>query len=280
MFVDIAKELLKNRSDVHFVIAGDGPLMGSVKSKIDNNFSILGMIKNTEEIYSMSDLTVNCSSLEGLALTSFESLAMGVPVVSTDVGGQTELIDENVGGIVHYNKNASSEVYDQEVKQYVKEIERVIDNLDKLKVNCRKRIINTFDIELLIKNFSKIIDQNIQKEKNTVTRINNTYVDYNFALESFYNDYLYYSEQYYINKLGLYYDESTNRVRTGKRFRIRNKVSVYLRRRNAKDDAAKIINYLKCLKSLIKLFIRSLKLFFLAIPAIFILIFKMIFKVK
>ena len=43
---------------------------------------MLGMVSSdkTVEIYTLSDMTLNCSSLEGLALTSYESLAMGVPV--------------------------------------------------------------------------------------------------------------------------------------------------------------------------------------------------------
>ena len=32
---------------------------------------------------------------EGLALTAYESCAMGVPVVSADVGGQKDLIDSS-----------------------------------------------------------------------------------------------------------------------------------------------------------------------------------------
>ena len=82
-----------------------------VITQIDENFAMLGMVSSdkTVEIYTLSDMTLNCSSLEGLALTSYESLAMGVPVVSTDVGGQTELIDDTVGAIVHYHKDATEE---------------------------------------------------------------------------------------------------------------------------------------------------------------------------
>lgn len=43
-------------------------------------------IKNTGEIYKISNVTVNCSLKEGLALTSYESLSMNVPIVSSDVG--------------------------------------------------------------------------------------------------------------------------------------------------------------------------------------------------
>lgn len=111
MFVEICKRIHEQDPDTYFCIGGDGPLMPQVQNSVDNNFKLLGMIKNTSELYAVSDLTINCSSLEGLALTSYESLSMSVPVISTDVGGQTELIDETVGGVVHYNENPTKEEY-------------------------------------------------------------------------------------------------------------------------------------------------------------------------
>ena len=117
------------------VIAGDGYLMPDIEKVVTDDFKLLGMVKNTEEIYAISDLTINCSTLEGLALTSYESLSMGVPVVSTDVGGQTELIDDKVGGIVHCNINPSKEVYNNEInnilclikdKGYCKESRKIL----------------------------------------------------------------------------------------------------------------------------------------------------------
>ena len=57
---------------------------------------------------------------------------MNVPVISSDVGGQTELIDEKVGGIVHYNDNCSKDVYEKEINEYVKETERVLNYLDSI----------------------------------------------------------------------------------------------------------------------------------------------------
>ena len=135
LFVKISKKLLETRNDVHFVIAGDGNLYKKVRSSINKNFTMLGSINTPEEIYAISDITVNCSSLEGLALTSYESLAMEVPVVSTSVGGQKELIDDTVGGIVEFNQKNE----EKEIKDYVDKINYVLNNLEKLSKNCRKK---------------------------------------------------------------------------------------------------------------------------------------------
>ena len=107
------------------------------KLKIAENIVFLGNYKNTQEIYAISDLTINCSIKEGVALTSYESLAMGVPVVSSDVGGQKELIDSSVGKIVRcYQDETQIDDYNyqkEEIQQYVVAIEEILENLKKYK---------------------------------------------------------------------------------------------------------------------------------------------------
>lgn len=154
LFIDIAYELLKKRKDLFFLVVGDGPLYSSVckrikKYNLQNNVKMFGVSDCPEEIYSVSDVTVNCSSLEGLALTSYESLSMGVPVVSTSVGGQTELIDENVGRIVEYG-------CDGEIDCYVDSILDVLNKLQTLSNNSRKKIVNNYTYDLMVNKFDNI----------------------------------------------------------------------------------------------------------------------------
>lgn len=156
LFVKIASRLLKERDDLFFLIVGDGGLYNSVSKEIkrcgiSSSVKMLGPTNIPEEIYAISDLTVNCSRLEGLALTSFESLAMGVPVVSTDVGGQTELIDDKVGYVVHYGLS-------NELDEYVKGCCYVLDNLEKLSSASRKRVKEKFTYDSMINNIKKVFD--------------------------------------------------------------------------------------------------------------------------
>ncbi|MBQ6498060.1 MAG: glycosyltransferase [Bacilli bacterium] len=203
MFIEIAKRIYAKDSNTFFVMAGSGPLMSEVKAAVNDNFKLLGMINKTEEVYAVSDLTINCSSLEGLALTSYESLAMSVPVVSTDVGGQTELIDETVGGIVHYNKNCSKEVFQKEINQYVTETIRVLNDLPKIKKNCRNKILEGFTLDIMKNNMEKIfneaISSNLKEEKYNIDT-----TTYELACESFNGLYYNYTNDYYETNLGVY----------------------------------------------------------------------------
>ena len=164
LFLEIVKKLAKIRDDFVVIVAGDGPMLNGLKRKVreeklDNYFAFVGNIKRTEKIYAMSDLTVNTSIKEGLALTSYESLAMGVPVVSSNVGGQKELITEDVGIIVPCIQN-ETEIFDynyseEEILNYVVAIQKVINNLKFYKLNCRSRILKQFTQNSMIKNIEK-----------------------------------------------------------------------------------------------------------------------------
>ena len=105
LFIEIIKKLSKVRNDFTVIVAGDGPMLKEIQKKVrdyklEDIVVFLGNITKTEEIYAISDITINCSIKEGLALTAYESLAMGIPVITSDVGGQKELITDEVGVIV------------------------------------------------------------------------------------------------------------------------------------------------------------------------------------
>lgn len=177
LLFEIMCKVLKNRNDILFVIAGDGEMLSGLKSKVDNegisdNVIFLGNVKNTVEIYKISDLTLNCSIKEGLALTSYESLSMGVPVISADVGGQKELIDDSVGVIVPcLQKETDINDYDysnEEIDNYVLAIDKIIENLENYKINSRERIIEKFTLDKMALNMDneiKKIFANPNKEK-------------------------------------------------------------------------------------------------------------------
>lgn len=168
LFLEVIKQLSKLRNDFLVVIAGDGPFLPELKNRVkkynlSDKFVYLGNIKNTENVYKISDLTVNCSIKEGLALTAYESLAMGVPVVSADVGGQKELINDDVGVIVPcIQKETQIWNFDykkEEVLNYVNGIQKILNNLETYKENCRKRILSGFTIDNMIKKMSDELDE-------------------------------------------------------------------------------------------------------------------------
>lgn len=168
LLLEIIKKLKENRNDFEFLIAGDGNLLEKMKSKANSmglkeNIKFIGNVLDTAPVYSASDLTINCSIKEGLALTSYESLSMGVPVISSDVGGQKELINDEVGIIVPLHQDEEDirefKYSDEEIMEYVNGINKILNNLDEYKANCRKRVLDGFTINQMVVRMNDIIEE-------------------------------------------------------------------------------------------------------------------------
>lgn len=156
LLIEIIRKFVAVNQDFVFVVAGDGKLLDPIIAKsreygIDRYILYLGKTDCPDEIYAISDITLNCSIKEGLALTAYESLAMGVPVVSSDVGGQRELINSDVGVIVpclQEEADVYTTVYcEEEIDSYVEALQKVAEDLDQYKSQCRKRILDGFSLE-------------------------------------------------------------------------------------------------------------------------------------
>lgn len=180
LFLQIIAKLKQKRQDFKVLVVGDGNLLEKMKEKtkelnIYDDIIFTGSLKDTTEIYAISDLTINCSLKEGLALTSYESLSMGVPVVSSDVGGQKELITGEVGEIIPLmqdEKDIYLENYNpKEINNFVSAIDKVLNNLDEYKKNCRKRIVNNFTINKMIEKMTTIFEE--AKERPNEIKVEN-----------------------------------------------------------------------------------------------------------
>jgi len=98
-------ENLKERTDIHFVLAGKGgsPYAEKViqETKGMPNVTYLGEINEQEKVLLIkaSYLNIILSRLEALGLTQMEFMYNGVPVVTSGVGGQKWLIHNGVEGL-------------------------------------------------------------------------------------------------------------------------------------------------------------------------------------
>lgn len=118
-FTDSVYELRK-MTDKKFVVLflGDGELFDKIKNQIEklgleNEIKQLGFRDDAAEILSMSDLYVNSAKcFEALSFAILEALDHSLPVVATNVGGNSDIInpDTNCGILVEYgDKKAMAE---------------------------------------------------------------------------------------------------------------------------------------------------------------------------
>ena len=89
--------------DIHYIVCGEGPLKGylidlSEDLGIKNRVHLLGFRKDIAEICKVSDLFTFPSYREGLSVALMEAMANGLPVVCSNIRGNSDLIEDGKGG--------------------------------------------------------------------------------------------------------------------------------------------------------------------------------------
>jgi glycosyltransferase involved in cell wall biosynthesis len=105
--IDMMKDLPDSYS---LTIAGDGPLKGLLADQIkrmnlNHRVELAGTIPNVRELVSQKDLFVLPSYIEGFPNVVIESLSVGVPVVSFEVGGMSQIIINDFNGYMIEQNN-------------------------------------------------------------------------------------------------------------------------------------------------------------------------------
>jgi D-inositol-3-phosphate glycosyltransferase len=104
--LEVAKILSKKRPDIHFVLAGrlEGEYGANVKeaaSKLDN-VTVLGAVSEQDKVSLIKSSFVNVvmSRSEALGISQLEFMSMGVPVITSGVGGQSWIVRDGFNGVI------------------------------------------------------------------------------------------------------------------------------------------------------------------------------------
>ncbi len=89
--------------DIHYIVCGEGQLKGYLRDLsedlgIKNRVHLLGFRKDIAEICKVSDLFTFPSYREGLSVALMEAMANGLPVVCSNIRGDSDLIEDGKGG--------------------------------------------------------------------------------------------------------------------------------------------------------------------------------------
>jgi len=99
LFLEVAAKVSAVIPQAVFVIAGEGPDRAALEELswqlgIDSKVRFLGFVEKMRELYLALDLLLFTTRFEGTCLTVLEALAMGVPVVCTQVDGPAEILED------------------------------------------------------------------------------------------------------------------------------------------------------------------------------------------
>jgi len=150
-------EYLKNNpeADVKLLLVGDGQCFDEIKAfvnqhNISNNVILSGAMENIHDVMSALDIYVQSSIAEGMPMTILEAMSSGLPVISTDVGGIAEIVEDGENGIL---------VQSADVKELSSAIESLVKDKNKViqyGVSARSRIVEFFSLKRMCAQYAKL----------------------------------------------------------------------------------------------------------------------------
>ena len=103
--IDVLKvfEKIRKKLDAKLIMVGDGPEKLRAKSyckshKLDQDVLFLGNSNEVDQVLSFSDLFLLPSEQESFGLAALEAMIHKVPVISTEIGGLPEVIENGYSG--------------------------------------------------------------------------------------------------------------------------------------------------------------------------------------
>ena len=155
MLLDALALLLKQNKNIVLQLAGVGELYDSMMQYSDligvtDYVKFLGEISDIKNLLVNTDISVISSDSECFPMFLLESMAMGLPVVATNVGGMREIIDGN--GILVPKGNA---------QKFAEAINYLI-NHPQVRTEYSKRSLvlsKQYNIEKIIKKYCEVYNQ-------------------------------------------------------------------------------------------------------------------------
>ena len=141
------------KNEIKIDIYGDGPYKEFLSQKIKdsqatNNFRFMGSQPNLNELFCQYDYMLQPTHMECFSLSILESLAANVPVITTNVGGNEEVITDGENGFIFEAKDSNL-------------LQEILKNVylgdQKITINTRKLIEDSFSLDKMVENHFKII---------------------------------------------------------------------------------------------------------------------------
>jgi glycosyltransferase involved in cell wall biosynthesis len=95
---------VKKHPECILFILGEGALYSELLSQVESlsmtkNIRLLGSRRDIHNFYSIADVFVSTSIIEGLSIAYLEALSFGVPIVATKTAGTDEILISAVNGV-------------------------------------------------------------------------------------------------------------------------------------------------------------------------------------
>ncbi len=168
-FLQAAKIILKEIPETHFMIVGDASIgQNEYERKVlqllkdldlDENIIFTGFRDDVQHLMKSFDVCVMPSYAEAFGLVALESMACGTPIVATGSDGVLDMIEHNVNGLLFPRQDVK--ILSEHILTLLKDKQLAI----RLVKNAKKRVIEEFDINLMIERIENLYYEKYNKHR-------------------------------------------------------------------------------------------------------------------
>lgn len=149
-------KLYEQDKTAKLLLLGNGPLHEELKRQaealnISQAVVFAGNVPNTEDYYAESDLYVQTSHREAMPLSVLEAMAAGLPIVSTNVGGLKDVVQDNGILVPDNDEEALYQAVWKIYKQGAEEAQKMS--------KASKQIVTAYSSENMARAYEKIYDE-------------------------------------------------------------------------------------------------------------------------
>jgi len=150
-FFRVVQKLKQEGMNVSAVMAGAGPLENPLRNllsemNLNDCVNLMGYVDHAHGLLAAADIVCLCSEKEGLPRSLMEAMALGKPVVATDVLGTQELVVDNQTGFLTPLADIDA------MADKIKLLARNPDLRSRLGIAGQNRIADLFDETNIIQN--------------------------------------------------------------------------------------------------------------------------------
>ncbi len=173
-FIQLLNEYPQARQNLRLVMIGDGVLLEPVKAllaqaDVTELTWLPGERDDVSILLQTMDVFVLSSLVEGISNTILEAMASGLPVVATRVGGNSEIVDEDVTGLLVPRRDPASLA--AAIHRYFRDpgMRRRHGAL------ARRRIEEGFSIDKMVQQYHDLYDRLLYSNRKTTLLSRSTY---------------------------------------------------------------------------------------------------------
>ena len=168
--IEAIKILKSKYPDIKLLIIGEGEEKNKLETQtrelnLEKNKYFLGRKENVSNCLNASDIFILASLWEGFGLAIVEAMACGLPVITTNVGGIPEIIQDKISGLLVDPKD--SEILAQKI-DYLLNLDA--DSRERLILKGRKIVEQKFSLEKMITKYEELYYKLLKQKINYVNK--------------------------------------------------------------------------------------------------------------